>query len=450
MRFIGSILLLISSLFSAEAYLSNSSIVAGDRIVLILKAEGQNIKFPDISSVGGFKVVSTGMQQNVEYINGNMRKSIEKHYAFMPLSSVDIGPYEIEVNGKKEYTKPLHVEVKKADTTNSPFILEMKISKQNVMQFEAVPVEFVFKRDAKYEVRDLRFTPPMFENFWVKEGKKEKPFLENGFVVHKMNFIIFPQKSGDFDIKPAKVDVGVMSKNRDIFNMLTNQLNWKSVISNAASLHVKKLEGATLYGDYSISLGVDKNEIEGNEGVNVTLKISGNGNFDDIDEYKIQIDGANIYSDKPVVKSEPTTKGMKGEFIQKFSISSKTDFTIPSLSITYYDSNSKKVVTKSTKPILIKVKKSTKEQPVQISSNEPKEKIVYKEKYNSLYVVLAFILGVLITLFVMFLMRKKDYRLPKFKDDRDHLKTLLKRRGESEEIDKKIIELENKLYKREL
>ena len=451
MRFIGSLFIVICSLFSADAHLSKSSVVMGERVVLILSAQGRDVKFPELSSVGGFEVTSTGMQQNMEYINGKVTKKIEKHYAFIPLKSIDIAPFEIEVDGKKELTKALHVEVKKADYTNSPFTLEMKIKKSDVMQFEAVPVEFIFKRDENYEVRDLRFSPPKFENFWVKEGKKTKPELVDGFVVHKMNFFLFPQKSGDFEISPARVDVGVMSKSRDIFNMLTNQLNWKSVFSNTHSLHVKKLEGTNLYGDFYISLSVDKKNIEQNEGVNATLKITGSGNFDDIEPYKLQIDGANIYSDKPMVKSKATFKDMQGEFVQKYSISSNKDFTIPSVSITYYDAKQKKLVTKKTEPIELHVKSKSQEKAVQISATPSVTKqIVVEQKNSYLYLFLAFMSGVLITLVVLFLSKKKEYKLPKFRDDREKLKSLLKRRGESEEVDKQIEELESKLYKKSL
>jgi hypothetical protein len=447
MRFIGSLFLIVCSLFSADAYVSKNSVVMGERVVLVLSASGSDVKFPELSSVGGFAVTSTGMQQNMESINGKVSKTIEKHYAFTPLKSIDIAPFEVEVDGKKELTKALHVEVKKADNTNSPFTLEMKINKSDVMQFEAVPVEFIFKRDQNYEVRDLRFSPPKFDNFWVKEGKKTKPELVNGMVVHKMNFFLYPQKSGDFEISPARVDVGVMSKSRDIFNMLTNQLNWKSVFSNTQSLHVKKLEGTNLFGDFYISLSVDKKEIEQNEGVNATLKITGSGNFDDIEPYKLNIDGANIYSDKPTVNSKATIENMQGEFVQKYSISASQDFIIPSVSITYYDAKLKKLVTKKTESISLHVKKSSQEKAVQISEAKPVEKeMVVQTKNNYLYLLLAFISGVLITLLVLFLSKKREYKLPKFKNDRERLKSLLKRRGESEEIDEQIREIEKKLY----
>ncbi|MBL0686900.1 MAG: BatD family protein [Sulfurospirillum sp.] len=448
MKFIGSIFFLISSLFGAEATLSKENIVAGERVVLVLSANGKDVKFPVITNVGGFKIISTGTRQNKKNINGTITSSLEKHYTFLPLKSIEISSYEVEVDGKKKLTKPLHVEVQQANTTNSPFSLEIKIKNSEVMQFETVPIEFIFKRDKNYQVQELRFSLPKLDDFWVKEGKKSKAETEGNFIIHKMNFFIFPQKSGDFEISQASINVGTVSKSRDIFNMLTNQLNWKTIFSNTISLHVKELEGTNLNGNFNISLHVDRREIEEDKGVNATLKITGNGNFDDIEAYKLDINEANVYSDKPLVKSQATLVNVKGEFTQKFSISSKKDFIIPALNIVYYDGKSKKIVTKNTEPIAIKVNSIAQESVVvkEAIKEVAKEEIVIKKQSGNTKLIFAFMIGVFVTFFIMKIVSKKKYKLPKFKDDREHLKALLKKRGESEEINKKIKEIEDKLY----
>ena len=209
------------------------------------------------------------------------------------------------------------------------------------------------------------------------------------------------------------------------------------------------MAGTNLYGDFYISLDTDKTQIKAGEGINVTLKITGSGNFDDIEAYKLDMKDVNIYSDKPVVKSRATIENMQGEFVQKFSISSNQDFTIPSFNITYYDANKKVLVTKKTEPKTIYVKSIQKEKAVQVTSRKNTD-VVVQTKSNYLYILLSFLAGVLLTLVSIFIMKRKDCKLPRFKNDRDHLKSLLKRRGESEEIDNQIIDLENRLYKKSL
>lgn len=450
MKLLGKIFLLVIislNIYGAQAFLSKESITQGERVVLVIRASGKDIKFPQIDSIEGFNITSTGMQQSIEYVNGSISKNIEKHYEFLPTKSIDIPPFEVEVNGKKELTNSLHVNVGKATLQNSKFLLEVKAKKTDVMQFEAIPIEFIFKRHISEDVRDLRFAPPKFDNFWVKEGKKVQAKQEGNFIVHKMNFFIFPQKSGDFELSPAQVDVGVRTQGRDIFNMLTNQLSWKSVFSNSLSLHVNKLEGANLYGNFDIKASVDKTSIDANEGVNLTIKITGNGNFDDIEAYDIKINKTNIYADKPVVKSEAYEDRVKGEFTQKFSISASEDFSIQPLQIRYYDKDLKKVVTKQTEKIDIHVNNVNVERSIQITPSE--QKTVKVEVLNYTYIVFAFIGGILVTLLligIVYFFKKQEFKVPKFKNDKELLQHILKYRGKSQEIDKQISALEENLY----
>lgn len=447
MRFFGSILLLITSLFGVEAHLLKSSIIVGERAVLILSASGKEVEFPEISNIAGYDIISTSTQRKMQYINGKLTNQLEKHYAFMPLRSVDIAPFEIEVDGVKKSTKPLRIEVKKTDISNSPFTLEMRVQNTEPMQFEAVAVEFIFKRNLDIDVAELRFTPPKPEHFWTKDGKKSKTEIEGNFAIHKMNFFIFPQKSGSFEIYPAQVDVGLASRQRDIFSIFANQLNWKRVFSNSITLHVQELVGTNLHGNFDISLQVDSTHIEQGEGVNATLTIVGDGNFDDIEAYKIEIEDANVFADRPLVKTHATQKQIKGEFIQKFSISSNTEFTIPPLSITYFDAKAKKLVTKKTEAIDIHVRSGDVEKVVQFSPSKLKsQEILIKSEISYIGLSTAFLAGVLTTLLIIYIFRKKELKLPRFRDDRELLKEFLKFRGASTEIDEQIKALEENIY----
>lgn len=453
MKLIGKIVLLVLlslNIYAATAYLSKNSVVLGDSVVLVLQANGKDIEFPQINDINGFAITSTGTQQSIEYVNGSVTKKIEKHYEFLPTKSIDIPSFEVVVEGKKELTQPLHVKVAKATLKNSNFFLEMKIKKSEVMQFEAVPMEVIFKRAANQDVRDLRFAPPKFDNFWVKEGKKSKQTQEGNFIVHKINFFLYPQKSGDFELNPAQISIGIASKRRDMFNMLTNQLEWKNVFSNSVSLHVKPLVGTNLYGNFDIKTSIDKTNIDSNEGANFTIDITGTGNFDDIEAYDLQIEQANIYADKPTIKTYIDGDKMGGKFTQKFSISSSSDFKIPSLKLTYFDEKLQKLVTKNSKPISVHVNSLAAEKNVQVSSIAPvAKKIVTVKVINYYYLIGAFLCGVLVTLLVLltiYLIRKKEYKAPSFKNDRDLLKQMLKHRGKSQEIDEQILALEENLY----
>jgi len=453
MKLIGKIVFLIFlalNSYGATAFLSKNSVILGESVVLVIQASGEDIKFPDISDIKGFTISSTGTQKSVQNINGKVTQTLEKQYEFLPTKSINVPSFSVEVDGKKQKTEPLHVEVAKATLKNSNFFLQMKVKKENVMQFEAIPVQIIFKRAANQQVKDLRFAPPKFDNFWVKQGKKIEPVQEGNFIVHTINLFLYPQKSGDYKLNPAQVRVGLASQSRDIFNTFTNQLRWKNIFSNSLSLHVKPLIGTNLYGNFDIKATVDKKSINSNEGTNFTISINGEGNFDDIAAYSLKINEANVYADKPEIKTFANGEKMDGTFSQKFSISSHSNFTIPSISITFFDAKLQKLVTKKTNPILINVKSLTAEKSVQISpSKQLSQKIVRVKVTNFYYIAGAFVCGAVFVLFILlliYLLKKDKHKFPKFKNDRDLLKLMLKHRGKNKEIDEQILALEQNLY----
>lgn len=450
MKILGSLIFFVfylCSAFAAQASLSSTHITLGDEVTLSISANGSSVEFPELQNIASFDILGTSTEQRSEYINGKFSQEMRKNYSFMPTKSITIPPFEVLVDGKKQQTKALRLSVDTTVASNSPFLLEMRIPKTQVMQYEGIPLEFIFKRDVGVDISDLRLQTPKFENFWVKEGLKTKPEIVDGYVIYKMNFFIYPQIAGDFELPPARVDVGMNVKSRDVFDILRNQTKQKSVFSNPLSLHVAPLRGTNLYGDFTLSAQVDKDQINQNEGVNLTLKITGSGNFDDIDAFVLDIPQANIFADKPSVKTFAQDTQMLGEFVQKFSISASDNFIIPPFKLTYFDKKSQKIITKETQPVRIGVKNAQKEKTIAIDA--PKKLEDVEQNDTVLTSLIAFALGVFLTLLIVaivFVTRRKRFVFPKFKDDKDLLKILLKYRARDPKIDAYIELLEENIY----
>jgi len=138
---------------------------------------------------------------------------------------------------------------------------------------------------------------------------------------------------------------------------LTKHYNGKKFISNKLYIHVKPLpNNLEVYGNFGIKATVDKTEVKANKPINLTIKINGVGNVDDIKKFNLDIDNVVVYSDEPNIKSGLNKGVYGGVFIQKIALIADKDFTIPALRLQYFDKDLKKVVTKTTKPIYIKVK----------------------------------------------------------------------------------------------
>lgn len=430
---IGKILFIITFLsnfcFAAVAYFQKSSIQDGDRAVLIISAEGKNVKFPDLRKIGDFEVVGTSQSQNIQSINGNVRRSIQKAYTFYPSEDITLQPLSVTVDGNVKKTKSISLHVSPIDTKNAPYSLNATLSKVEAYQNEGVVLSFILKIRKDIQVSDLRFSPPNFDGFWVKEGQKEGSVEENGYVMQKINYLLFPQKSGVLQIPSASIDVGIHNIQTDMFGMPSLAPRYKRIHSSKLLLHVKPLEGARYIGNFKIGIKVDKTHIKSDERVNVTLKIEGDGNFDDISNINLNTT-ASVFADKPSIKTHVNGEKLIGEYVRKFSLSSDSDFTIEPVKFTYFDENENKVKTIKTKPIHVSVEASKqKEKQVFLNSQVPSiqqpEKIIVKDKNNKEYFLYGFVLGIALCLLIFIILKtKKALHIKRKYDEKTMLKKL--------------------------
>ncbi|QIR78887.1 BatD family protein [Sulfurospirillum diekertiae] len=207
---LGLFFILTLELFGAHAFLLQPSIEQGESATLVLSAKGESIKFPTIDQIDGFTVVSHQNRQSIELNNGVVTKQLDHYVTFYPDRNVTIPAYEVIVDGKKELTESLHLPfVQKVVTSahKEPFSFEMKVSNTTPMRHEGVKLSFIFKRNKNENLVDMRFLKPTLEGFWVKEVGKDNPHVEGDDVVHTVQYMIYPQKSGEQHIVPAKIEI---------------------------------------------------------------------------------------------------------------------------------------------------------------------------------------------------------------------------------------------------
>lgn len=448
---LGLLFILTLNLFGGvRAYLLQPSIEQGQSATLVLSAKGESIKFPVIDQMDGFPIVSRQSRQSIELNNGVVTKQLDHYVTFYPDHNVTIPAYEVIVDGKKEVSESLllHVSQTAASTHQEPFSFEMKVSNTTPMRHEGVKLSFIFKRNKNENLVDMRFLKPTLEGFWVKEVGKDNPRVEGDDVVHTVQYMIYPQKSGELHIVPAKIEVARHVASREMF---INQIQWKSVMSNDITLHVKPLEGVDLLGEFAMDMHIDKNEIASNEALNVVLKITGEGNFDDIEPFVLNLPDATVFSDAPKVTTWMEGEKLKGEFVQKFAINAQKSFEITPLELRFYDPLKQRIERHETKSQMIKV--------VGAPLLSQTEKGVAKEEKMSAELpvkwhvdLYSFGLGIgssfAVILCVWMLNRlKKTRMIPRRMHSKAVLQKLLKYQGQNEAVDRWIEKLEANLYR---
>lgn len=443
-------------LFSAEAYLLNPDIYEQESATVVIHVKGKAVKLPKIEEIAGLPVVDKGGQRSVQTIDGDSINEFHYELTFYPEHTMTIPSFEVVVDGQKESTKPFELVVKTKKDKN--FNVETILGKQEALQNEMMQLQVRFKCKETLNVQDIKFTQPDFTGFWVQGIEHIPTYSEGEFIVHGMNYYIYPRHNGNLTITPFKVEA-----TQEITDTSTSHSNYPKThhryfVSNPISLHVKPLQEKTnLVGNFALRLSVDKKELEGNEMLYATLKITGEGNFADIEPFVMTLSEAVVSTSEPTIRFYTQNEKRQWESIQRFSIgNAKQDFTIPSFKLTFYDPMSNMLKTTQSEPISIHVNNPFIEESFRGGSEEKQgygqlnnetKKHQKGFQLDTISIIIGFLLGVVCVVLMQRFFNKN--KLPKrlhFTSHRALLQKLLAYKGENTSIDTLIATLEGNFY----
>ena len=454
------ILLFAVSLFAVEIKVNKEHILRGESVTLTITAEGENVKFPLIDKIGEYEIEAVSTSKNVITKNGKIFKTTSKYYTFTPLKSVIVPSFLVIVNGKKEFTKELKIDVKQDSVLGDKnFYLDMFINKKEAYVGEPLKLSIVFRKRIGVDIQDLDFKPPSFDDFWAKELIRPGKEITGSYVVQRIDYVLFPQRAGKLRVGSAVLNIGLPQRGEGIFNMIFNRISWKKIYSDPISIDVKALpQGVKVFGKFSMDVKTDKKEIAPNEALNLTVSIEGEGNVEDIEPFSLKIPKAAVYTDEPLKKGYFNKGVYHGSFVQKFAVVANESFTIPSFSFSYFDKDKKRVQILKSDPIKVKVKGSsgkTDSLSLQKSFVEKKNRKegIDKTKFY-IFSAIAFVMGVLIGFSLKNVKFKKRTQKPislqkkikEAKNDKELLETLLPYVDRSKEIEEIVFALEGNLY----
>jgi len=481
------ILLFLSSVAFAgvKVTVNPPAVYKGDMVQLTITAEGDDIEFPQIAQVGDSPVMGTSSSQSVNIINGKMSKTISKTYSFRATKSLKVPSFVVKVDGKEFKTKEQSVTVVKptASHAGQPFVLDMSLDKNVSYVGEPINLTLNFKSKLNAHADKIQLGEPKLDNFWVKKSDKVSKTTEGDYIVQSLHYKLFPQKAGEYTVPPIEAMIGRVQRQRGgfgggifddpFFNSMTQQLNWQKIYSNNLKVKVNPLpNGLELYGDYSIKATVEKHKVYANKPVNLTVTVQGVGNIDDVKKFDLDIANVIVYADEPKIRSGEQNGVYGGVFTQKIALIADQNFTIPSLSLDYFDKKSKSVKTVKTKPIDIEVVgggAGVKAQPsIEVSPSQKieaqkvappiKTKVITKTEdsyLKYLFLGIGFLLGVGSMLLVNMFKNSKEAKketdmvkaIRRAKNDQSLFNLLLPYSKKDKRISKALNLLEENLYK---
>ena len=481
------ILLFLSSIALAgvKVTVNPPAVYKGDMVQLTITAEGDDIEFPQIAQVGDSPIMGTSSSQSVSIVNGDMSKTISKTYTFRATKSLKVPSFVVKVDGKEFKTKEQSISVVKPTVSHrgQPFVLEMSLDKNVSYVGEPINLTLKFKSKLNAHADKIQLGEPKLENFWVKKSDEVSKTTEGDYIVQSLYYKLFPQKSGEYTIPAIEALVGKLQRQRrgmggffddPFFSSMTQQLNWQKIYSNSLKVKVNPLpNGLELYGDYTIMARVDKKRVHANKPVNLTLTVQGKGNIDDVKKFDLDIANVIVYADEPKIRSGEQNGEYGGVLTQKIALIADQNFTIPSLSLEYFDKKSKSVKMVKTEPIDIEVigggaglkaQPSIEVSPTQkievpkVTQSNVQTKVVTKTEDSYLkyiFLGIGFLLGVGAMMLVNMLKKAKEAKketdmvraIRKAKDDQALFNLLLPYSKKDKRISKALNLLEENIYK---
>ena len=369
-------------------------------------ADPNELRLPDLN---GFEIIAgpytASSQQN---INGQYSSSMAFTYMLMPkkLGSYSIGPGSI-LAGKQRYTSNgLSLKVLPQDKSakgaaaaaassgepqQSGASSSQSISSQDVFMRANVSKTKIYEQEAflvtykLYSLPDVigveNFKLPDFKGFVMQKidlPPNQQPRLENlnghnytTFVLYQV--LLFPQRSGTFDVEKASGTFGFRLRNqrhgRSIFDDFfdTYQDVKRTLASPGLHINVDPLPTAGkpagfsgTVGDFHLNAQIDKTTLKTNESVTVKITISGTGNLKLINTLPLKYpQDFETYEPKVDMNYHTTASGVTGTKTMEYLAIPRQpgDFVILPVTFSYFDVSSRSYKTVSTPEYKIHVDK---------------------------------------------------------------------------------------------
>ena len=356
------------------------------KIEFTVDKDGDNFIPPKFDN---FRVVG-GPSQSIRnsWING--KKSYSKTYSYFlsPIEkgSFEIGQASIEVDDEIYKTLPVRITITSAvdipTDPNDPNYLADKnihlvaeVSNKNPFLNEAISVSYKLYVSPDTGVNNWReLEAPRYADFWSNNIDIKSLNVQNGtfkgkpyrYVVLRRT-LLYPQKTGELKIEPLTLDISVQvpSNRRDFFgNLISSSVN-KTVSSGSSIIDVKSLpidnkpkDFSGAVGSFSFEIKSDKNELLTDEAFQLSLIVSGDGNFNLFEDPKISLPNSlEVYEPEKISNISVRARGIKGNINNKYTVVpiNPGKYTIPETKFSFFNPVSAEYKTIYSDPIFIDV-----------------------------------------------------------------------------------------------
>jgi len=361
--------------------LDRDTINIGEQASLTVTVSGsqRNLPAPELPNLSMFNVYSQGTSTNISIVNGRMETSYSYRYLLQPKrqGSFPIRPVSLVFNQKRYTSNELAVTIIESGVSTPPTLkqeatsqegegrdlfLTAEVNKKTAYVNEQITLTLKFFYGVQLYSQP-EYNAPQTTDFWtdVLDAQKSYYQIVNGrrYQVIEISSALFPTRSGELTIGPAMVSAMVVVKKaprrNDPFSMFDDFISQgesRSVRSRPLKINVlplpennKPSDFTGTVGDFAITATPDKTDVDMNQPVTVTYKISGTGNIKTIAEPNIgDLQEFRTYrasSDEKISKAGGLVGGTKA-FEEVYIPKRAGKLTIPPVKLDFFNPATKK------------------------------------------------------------------------------------------------------------
>lgn len=333
---------------------------------------------PVLHGLEAFRVNRGGRSSRVEIVNGRVNAGVSYTYFLQPrkTGTFDIGPVEIEVDGRplKSNRAPLTVTeaASASDPDGEPVFMEAAISSPEFYVEEQAL--YTLKLYRRIPVDDLTLNLPEMDHVTIRQLGRPRSYATTiagkTYQVLEIRCVLTASKPGEFVLEPSRMRMTARGQDRRSgFRDLFDDPFFKdpfsafapgrplSVATRPLALTVRPLpeEGrpagfSGLVGDFRMESGLEPASLKTGESATLTLRITGRGNVKRIPDIDLpDLPFARTYSDQPVLATEQDERGFGGTKTMKWALVPEKAgrFETPALNLSFFNPETEQYTTLS-------------------------------------------------------------------------------------------------------
>ena len=389
------------------AEVDRNRLSTSETVTLSITISARNAGSPQMPILDGFQIASTSRSSQISIINGKMSTQAVYYYVLQPTQTgiLTIPGVPVVVDQQTYLTQPITVEVTQgaapaAPQQNMPANPTEPTSEE--FNGQDVYVEAEVDNPAPYVGEQITYTfrfyrainlygqpsyeSPNFNGFWTENESQQVDYdIDVGnrlYRVVELTTVLFPTSAGEHTIEAAALTLPGSLFNQD------TRLVTKPITLNVLPLLVPAPDGFHgAVGQFLIATSLDTDQVKVNEPVTLKIEISGYGNLSNLPDPELPVlNNWRAYESTSTVNSQLSDGLLQGNRITEQLMVPGTagEFTVPSISYTYFDPELGDYQTINSQPIVVYVSESAASgftpglgvdqnsggQPVEIQSND--------------------------------------------------------------------------------